>query len=170
MIGRSLRVAILEFDTDGQRLFVVLLGLLPLPLLLRHHAQLVIGRSLRVAILEFDFDGQRLFVVLLGLLPLPLLLRHAAQLVIGPCLRVAILEFDIDGQRLFVVLLGLLPLPLLLRHAAQLVIQARLSGFGLQLFVHAFQALDVSCQRFLIRRFSLSIPFERIAGVWQCRQ
>ena len=53
---------------------VVLLGLLPLPLLLSHEAQLVIGFGLLVAVIELDIDLQGLLVVLLGLLPLPLFL------------------------------------------------------------------------------------------------
>ncbi len=61
-----------------QRKEVVLFGLLPLPLLFGHPAQLVIGAGLLVPVVELDLDFQRLLVVLFGLLPLPLLLGQDA--------------------------------------------------------------------------------------------
>ena len=64
-------------------MLVVLLGLLPLPLLLGYHAQLVIGAGLLVAVIVLDIDLQGLLIVLLGLLPLPLFLGYYAQVVVG---------------------------------------------------------------------------------------
>ncbi|MCB8967474.1 MAG: hypothetical protein H6660_11330 [Ardenticatenaceae bacterium] len=42
----------------------------PLPLLLRHNAQLVVGGRPAVAVIEFDFEGQRTVVMGRGCRPL----------------------------------------------------------------------------------------------------
>ena len=99
VVGRGLREAVVELDVDGQGLLVVLLGLLPLPLLLRHTPQVMVGRGLREAVVELDVDGQGLLVVLLGLLPLPLLLRHPPQLMVGRGLQLLFSLWFKKGQR-----------------------------------------------------------------------
>ena len=152
VIGAGLAVAVIELDIDGQGLLVVLLRLPPLPLLLRHHAQVVIGAGLAVAVIELDLDGQGLLVVLLRLPPLPLLLRHHAQVVIGAGLAVAVIELDLDGQGLLVVLLRLPPLPLLLRHRAQ-VVQHPCFSFFSGLTVQRRLCVQQT-ERFLVRRLS----------------
>ena len=56
----SLLIRLIAMDiwsTSAWRGGMQALGLSPLPLLLRDHAQLVIGRGLAVAIIELDLDG-----------------------------------------------------------------------------------------------------------------
>src|SRR5260370_732842 len=85
MVGTPLVIASIKLNLDLQRLLVILLCLLPLPLLLRYYSQFVVHLRFLVASITLTTHLHPLLLILLCLLPLPLLLRYSPQLMVDRC-------------------------------------------------------------------------------------